>query len=77
MVETAENKKILISNVFKIVNIIQIKTALRLFDTKRWICEDNIHNIAHAHFQTRVVYYIDWNGVDVFTPPQEYDLDMI
>ena len=29
----------------------QKRTALTAFDTKRWICDDNIRTLAHGHFQ--------------------------
>ena len=29
----------------------QTRTALTAFDTKRWICDDNIRTLAHGHFK--------------------------
>ena len=33
----------------------QTKVALTAFDTKRWICDDNIHTLAHGHYATSLV----------------------
>ena len=39
----------------KIGTIHQTKVALTAFDTKRWICDDNIHTLAHGHYATSLV----------------------
>ena len=47
-----------IQNIFRsdkhIINSINTKRiALSAFDTKRWICADGIHTLAHGHYQTK------------------------
>ena len=39
----------------------QTKISLTAFDTKRWICDDNIKTYAYGHFKTREEYYINWD----------------
>ena len=44
-----------------IVTYHQTETSLTAFDTKEWICEYNVHTIAHGHIKTRVECDIDWD----------------
>ena len=55
----------------------QTKIALTAFDTKRWICEDNIHTYAYGHFKTRAEYDINWDeDMDVDDDDIDWDNDI-
>ena len=36
------------------------KVALTAFDTKRWICDDNINTRAHGHYTSLYDEFIDY-----------------
>ena len=56
----------------------QTKVALTAFDTKRWICDDNIHTLAHGHIKTyeekneKAVNEINWSDTK-----NEWDIDIL
>ena len=39
----------------------QTRVALTAFDSKRWICDDNIHTYAFGHYKTLEEYQVDWD----------------
>ena len=57
----------------------QRKVALTAFDTNRWICDDNIHTLAHGHLKTygvkneEATNEINWCESDT---KNEWDSDM-
>lgn len=65
-------------------SIHQMRMALTAFDTKRWICNNNIDTYAYGHYRTRDGEDINWDeNIDVFDIQQNvyqessigYDVD--
>ena len=54
----------------------QTKVALTAFDTKRWICDDNVNTYAYGHYKTYVEYGIDWDESMEFDDNVDWDSDV-
>ena len=58
----------------------QTKVALTAFDTKRWICDDNIHTLAHEYVKTyeekneKAMNKINWSESDT---ENEWGIDIL